>query len=729
MGGHEMDGSRTIALVTFGALRFDTRLGELSRRGGDGVWTPVTMGSRTAAILGALLREPGALVSRDAIMDEVWPNTTVELNNLTVQMAALRRALDAGGSGESLIQTVPGRGYRFAGTVDRPAPGGFAPPFPATPLPPIVPARWQRGPMLWIAAAALACFFLVVIVRLDRGPAQSPPRMSLVVLPFQNLSGDPKDDSLAASVTDDLVNRLSRYQAVPAAVRPASVGASKLTPGEIGRSYRTRYVLRGSVRRLGDSLQVNAQLLATETGRALWTDQLGESLGHGDAGQREIVRRIAEAAGSQMVVTEDERSRRERPNDPDALDLVLRVGAIGLLPPSGARLTEARDLYEEALRRDPSMSTGRFSLVNLLLDGEDGVSRGRKTVLEQARELIVTIRSTEPASWATMLANLHWLSWQSDHCMQTIDLAEQIISLYPEFAQAYRWLGDCQTRVGLAQEALPALFKAADLDAGRGWEAHDERNLQYAFLLLGRYDESIARGLRALVDNPEDTIVERGRMEFRLAAAYALADRLDEAKRHLAAGLRLSPWTTLRQFETGQQASPVYGAQLGRVIDGLRLAGLVDHADEFADFGVPADDLIHGDSAGGTPTTVPGAKTIDTDQLSALLATEKPIVIDTLLFFAGRSIPGAVGFRFAGAGGSLTDVAQDHLRTIMRELVHGDPAKPLVAMGWNSQNFEGRNLALRLAALGYTNVFWYRGGREAWEAQQRPEAALTAMDW
>ena len=724
-----MDESRTFAVMMFGALRFDGGLGELSRRNESGDWTAVPMGSRSAAILGALLREPGALVSRDSLMDEVWPNTTVEVNNLTVQIAALRRALDEGGRGTSLIQTVPGRGYRFVGTVDRPAPSGEPVPHPPLDTPPPLVFVRRRRPLLWLAAAVLACLLLVMTVRLNWGGPQSPPRMSLVVLPFHNLSGDPKDDDLAASVTDDLVNRLSRYQFVPATVRQASVGAFELDAGDIGRKFDARYMLRGSVRRFGDVLQVNAQLLATETDHALWTDQVSASLGSGGAGQREVVRRIAESAGSQIVVTEDERSRRERSDDPDALDLVLRAVAIGLRPPNGARLAQARDLFEQAARRDPSMSTARIWLANMLLDGEDGIPRGRKAVLEQTRDLIVTIRSVEPASWATMLANLHWLSWQTDSCVQTIDLASQFIALYPEFAVAYRWLGDCQTRVGLAQEALPALFKAAELDVGRGWEAHDERNLQYALLLLGRYDESIARGLRALVDNPEDTRWERGQMEFRLAAAHALTNRLDEAKHDLAAGMRLLPWTTLRQFESGQQVSPAYSVQLGRVIDGLRLAGLVDHADENTDFGIPADDRIHEDLVDRTPTTVPGAKTIDTDQLSALLEAEKPLVIDTLSFFAGRSLPRAVGLRFVGAGGSLTDVAQDHLHTIMRELAHGDLAKPLVAMGWNSQNYDGRNLALRLAALGYTNVFWYRGGREAWEARQRPEATLTGMDW
>jgi len=65
----------------------------------------------------------------------------------------------------------------------------------------------------------------------------------------------------------------------------------------------------------------------------------------------------------------------------------------------------------------------------------------------------------------------------------------------------------------------------------------------------------------------------------------------------------------------------------------------------------------------------------------------------------------------------------------MRELTGGNLSKPTVAVGWNSERFDGRNLALRLVALGYTNVYWYRGGREAWEVAGLPETEVDVQDW
>ena len=100
-----------------------------------------------------------------------------------------------------------------------------------------------------------------------------------------------------------------------------------------------------------------------------------------------------------------------------------------------------------------------------------------------------------------------------------------------------------------------------------------------------------------------------------------------------------------------------------------------------------------------------------------------------MTYFWGQSIPGAVGLKYAGLGGSITDAAQGRLRGKMHELTKGNLDAPIVAIGWNSERFDGRNLALRLVALGYTNVYWYRGGREAWEVNGLPEDVLDVQDW
>ncbi len=112
-----------------------------------------------------------------------------------------------------------------------------------------------------------------------------------------------------------------------------------------------------------------------------------------------------------------------------------------------------------------------------------------------------------------------------------------------------------------------------------------------------------------------------------------------------------------------------------------------------------------------------------------MLAGRKPIIIDSLLFSWGRSIPGTVGLKHAGWSASASDVTQDRLRRKVQELTKGDLSKPIVAVGWNAERFDGRNLALRLVALGYTQVYWYRGGREAWEVNGLPETEVDVQAW
>ena len=213
-----------------------------------------------------------------------------------------------------------------------------------------------------------------------------------------------------------------------------------------------------------------------------------------------------------------------------------------------------------------------------------------------------------------------------------------------------------------------------------------------------------------------------------LAVAHARL-QTEEAQHWMAQSVRIWPYDTVRSAYPEELGSPIYTQQVRSYQDGLRLAGLRDHADEDAEFGVPPDGSLHSEVAGQTPTEAPGVKTIRTAELAPLLVDTRPVVIDTVSKSWGRSIPGAVGLKFSGLGGSFSDGAQDRLRRKMTELTGGNLQRPIVTVGWNAERFDGRNLALRLAALGYTRVYWYRGGREAWEVAELPETELALREW
>jgi hypothetical protein len=246
-------------------------------------------------------------------------------------------------------------------------------------------------------------------------------------------------------------------------------------------------------------------------------------------------------------------------------------------------------------------------------------------------------------------------------------------------------------------------------------------------VLLGRQEAAITWAKRA--GNPSAPARWRATSFLIQAAASVQIGEMLAARQALDEAQRLWPLDTVRTRYVEGPASPAHRAQYARYQDALRLVGYRDHAEPDADYGVPADDHLHGDLVGLTPTTVPGGKTILTDKLQALLADQNPLVIDTLLYSWGHSIPGAIGLVGSGRGGILSGPMTQRLGHKLQQMTRGDLSVPIVAMGWNSERFDGRNLALRIAALGYKQVYWYRGGREAWEVAGLPEASLAPQDW
>jgi tetratricopeptide (TPR) repeat protein len=248
----------------------------------------------------------------------------------------------------------------------------------------------------------------------------------------------------------------------------------------------------------------------------------------------------------------------------------------------------------------------------------------------------------------------------------------------------------------------------------------------WALIDLTRYEDAVDSLNTGLASLPSAASAEtRANLYAWIATAQALASRLEEARSSAAEANRIWPMLTVRSFSGSAPAHSVRAAQIAR--DGLRLAGIRDHADEDADQGLEPDAVLHTNYQAPTPRSVPGARTIRTPNLAVLLEQRRPLVLDTK--DSGKSIPGAIGLPGAGIGGAISDEYQSRLKQKMDQLTGRDRALPIVTIGWNAGRFEGRNLALRLAALGYTDVYWYRGGREAWEVAGLPETEIVAQDW
>ncbi len=740
----------------FDDFLLDTRIRALFRLDAGRVPIPVPVGSRAVEILCFLIEHGGALASKQAIMDAVWPNVAVEENNLTVQISALRHALDERRAQGSCIQTIPGRGYRFlpqafqsgnAITADAIAdllPPEIKPAFlpqallsttDASPanqsaLPRRRPRRATWAVALCLLAAAL---FAAHAWYTARSPATAP-RFSLVVLPFENLSGNPAEDALADGITDDLTSDLAHLYAEAFVIARESAYAYKGKSRDvrrIGEDLGVRYALEGSVRKLGTTLRVNIRLISAETGVQLWSDRFDEPITEPAAGQQQTVAQMSAALRIQLVEIENARSLRERPDNPDAFDLILRARSLQLLPQSLDRDKEVLALYERALSLDPSSVSALVWVAYFRINGWSASGWGTFDNMRRAERLLARAHAIAPDSPLVLNMTVYWLGLVG-RCQEVIEVTERAIQMDPHLIRAmtgvYTELGKCKTQAGHAEEELALQEKANQLNPLNPWRFVRYRHMGFASLLLGRDQDAITFLQRSLAIKPE---VDNGtQWHFRLlAAAYARTGQMAEAKHFLSEANRLWPYDTVRGHDANGSSNAVYVEQIKSYQAALRLAGERDHADEDADFGVPTDHVLHGEFAGLTPKDAPGVRTIRTMDLARFLVDARPVVIDTMTYSWGRSLPGATGLKFAGMGGSFTDTAQDPLRSKMRELTDGDLNRPVVAVGWNSERFDGRNLALRLAALGYTQVYWYRGGREAWEVNGLPETQVAATPW
>lgn len=554
------------------------------------------------------------------------------------------------------------------------------------------------------------------------------PRLSLVTLPFVNTSGDSGQDYLADAVTDDLTTDLARLDGAFVIGRSSAQTYRTRTVDarQVGTELGVRYLVQGSVRRIdAELIRVNAQLVSTDTGQSLWSERFDQEVHALSDGQGDIVRRLAIALGTRLVDAEGVRSVREHAGAPDAFDLVLRARSLLIRGVDQARSVEARALYEQALTQDPQSVSAMVGLATRLIE-DDVLTRPEPTrSLERAEKLLAAAEALQPDRLDVI--QLHaFIQRARGQCEEAIVGYQRVIDADPNAVELYALLAVCHLKLGRPEAALPLLRTAIRRNPRDPmvWERYGI--MGQALLRLERPAEAVPWLRRALDANPARGELPAGVVHLCLVSALAHAGQVEAARQEVPETMRLWPHLTARVYAS-QQGPPSFVSQNSYVSQGLRLAGVRDHVDEDSDSGVPSQGDLHPGLRGITPMLVPGASTIRTDALRRLLAEEHPLVLDLGAF--GPSLPGAMMIGDNFAGGSFDDAKQDRLRRKMQALTGGDLALPIVTLSWNAERWGPPNLALRLVTLGYTHVYWYRGGREVWEAHNLPETDASRAEW
>jgi adenylate cyclase len=603
--------------------------------------------------------------------------------------------------------------------------------------------RWSRR-IVALVGLALVCVTAAIVGGLEMAGVQlrsnaptprmvetqaPPPRLSIAVLPFSSADGNSDLVRLADGVTEDLTTDLAQLSDALVSPRQSAFRFKDqpINALAVGHELNVRYILSGSLRRVGAGVRANVALSSSETGTTLWVDQLDVSNPDGTTDQDELAGWLRNSVIRQLMSIEAARSARERPDHPDALDLILQARAAALEPPSTKRGTKARALVEEALRLDPTSVPAMIGVAANIMFAPTRLGGDLTgTDLDRAKDLTAAAEATAPMDFRVLWARAYLL-----RVLQRWSEAEagfeHLLSVYPHFDNAVFMLGICKLQLGQSGDAIP-LFQKVIRDDPRNpdiWPYYDR--LGEALLLTGRYDEAVHWLQRSLAAAPEQSAVIRSLFHARIASAYALAGHTERGREEVVAANAIWPYLTVRSFMAGNVANETFTAQIERVREGLRLAGLRDHVNESEDFGIVPDSRPRTEFFGKTPLTVPGATTIRTPELAALLHDGKPVVIDASQ--GNRTLAGAISSYEAGLGGTLQDSVQDRLRSFMATLTGGNLSNPIVTLGINSERWSGYNLALRLIALGYRQVYWYRGGREAWEVAGLPmeRAQIVAL--
>jgi adenylate cyclase len=464
---------------------------------------------------------------------------------------------------------------------------------------PIAALRRRRGTTLAIAAAFLAILVSaggawrlwlternVAVQRVAAAASATPsipPRLSIVVLPFLNLSNNPDQQYFADGITDDLTNDLSRISGsfVIARTTAFTYKGKPIDVKQIGRDLGVRYVLEGSVRRTGDQVRVNAQLIDAESGTHLWADQFDTNRANLAQAQSEITGRLAWTLNIELISDAGHRIEHEDTIDPDARDLVMRGWAWWYRPSSMAIYQEALRAFEHALELDPRSADARSGIARVLV--------GR-------------------------VANI-WnsTSFQQESVQKDLARAERLlveaIESDPNQPMAYGVMGLLRRMQSRMNESRIALEKAMTLDPNFEWA---NMQLGWTMLFLGESGDAIAHGEKSLRLSPRDPSIFwryellgwcqlvsnhvneaidlfiKGRTAnpriwtttYGLAGALALKGDLDAARAMLAEALKLKPEVnSLAQWYaylpwTNEHNAPRFWAMQDKTLDeGLRRIG------------------------------------------------------------------------------------------------------------------------------------------------------------
>jgi TolB-like protein/class 3 adenylate cyclase len=541
-------------------LRTGINIGDIIVEGGDIYGDGVNVAARLEA-----LSEPGGICISADVYRQVRDKLPYEFAD----------------RGEQMVKNIarPVHVYSLdAAAVER------LPEVQAVPQASASPAHRRRAwRKVWPTAAALVGVVVIALgirlglmpARAPQGPA-APPRFSIVVLPFTNLSGDPAQDYLADVITEGLTTALARIKDSFVIARSTAF-TYKGKPADvkqIGKDLGVRYVLEGSEERAGSRVRVNAQLIDAETGAHLWADQFDAERSDLLQMQDEIVTRVARVMQIELPAADIASAGRARPENLDAEDFAERC-EIGFLTSEGGhdKVAAAFSLCEHALRIDGRNVIALAHLaMKYIIPVMEVQSTNRQADIRRADELASRALAIDPNYYLAHWAKAYVLIAQN-RGEEAIVEAERSLALNPSFMEGYNALCSANNLLGRPDRCLELIDKVMRLSPRDPYLFLFFRMRAMAFFMKGQYDQAIYWDRRVVAITPFNFSF------LQLSSALALTGHQAEAhemlERYLALGdVHSKTIAQLRAQMLLFADNPAYVEFTERLCAGLRKAGM-----------------------------------------------------------------------------------------------------------------------------------------------------------
>jgi TolB-like protein/class 3 adenylate cyclase len=397
-----------------------------------------------------------------------------------------------------------------------------------------------------------------------------PPRLSVVVLPFANISGDPEQEYFVDGVTESLTTDLSRISGSFVIARNTAYAykGKSVDVRAIGRELNVRYVMEGSVQRGGARMRVNVQLIDAESGAHLWAERFDKPLADLFDMQDEIIAHLARQLDAALIAAEARRAAQAP--QPDSIDLYFQGMAWANKGIAPGPLTQAGDFFKRALALDPDNVDALIgdAWVEMTLAGAY-TTDDRTARLATAKAALTRALSLAPGC---ALAHLYLgrVGIFTNHGLQAIAECERALALDRNLAAGHATIGLAKIFIGRGEETEAHVREALRLSPRDTFAFSWMAMAGLAKLYLGGDEEAVAWFRRAIE-------IDRNlpNAHFYLAAALAHLGRLAEVQAAVVAGLAINPTYTINGFRAGSLSNdPTFLAQRERVYDGMRKAGV-----------------------------------------------------------------------------------------------------------------------------------------------------------